>query len=338
MKINIMVNCVLATIIFLVLVACGGSSSIDAPAIDDNSTIDDGGETVSAGIVCTSGNDLSQIPAAYFSAMETYTQTNTEYLVYVCTEDTNGDGSADFMVVESTNMPEHESVYHHEDTGHHEAYDYDTNLHKFADVHTDQVAHSAGTNMIDEQNIVMRIPINPQEAVTKTETPYATIGLAVNGVSFFNENAAPGDEINDELFTFDQCSGHPQQAGVYHYHVDPVCLIRDLGGSVLSKNISDNGTTYEWIEDSGNNAGLLLGFLTDGFPVYGPIGNDERDCNANATLAIDEYNGHSHCTSEFSDPIYHYHVKTANIGGTHATVFWITNQYYFGEPGSVTIN
>jgi len=336
MKSNLFSISFLAVLISL-LSACGGSSTIDDAVIVDDSADDNGGSTA-GGTVCTGGNDLSQVPEAYLSALETYTQTNTEYLVYVCTEDTNGDGSADFMVVESTNMPEHESVYHHEDSGHHEAYDYETNVHKFADVHTDQAAHSAGNNMIDEQSIVMRMPIAPVSATNKTETPYATIGLAVNGVSFFNENAAPGDEITEELFTFDQCSGHPQQQGIYHYHVDPVCLVRDLGGNVLSKDITDNGTTYQWIEDAGTNAGLLVGFLTDGFPVYGPIGTDERDCNADTTPAIDEYNGHSHCTAEFGEPMYHYHVKTANMGGTHTAVFWITNKYFYGEPGTMTIN
>lgn len=336
-------NVSLLAISISVLVACGGSSStqeaVNNEVVDDpDPIVDPIVDPVVGATVCTGGNDLTQIPSAYFSAMEKYTQTNNEYLVYVCSEDSNGDGTADFMVVETTNMPEHESVYHHEGTGHHEAFDYDTNKFKFADVYTNQAAHSAGNNMIDEQSIVMRIPINPVSAAVKTETEFATIGLAINGVSFFNENAAPGDQITDELFTFDQCSGHPQQQGVYHYHVDPVCLVRDLGGNVISQTITDNGQSYQWIEDAGNNAGLLLGFLLDGFPVYGPIGTDERDCDTNTTSEIDQYNGHSHCTSDFAEPIYHYHVKTANIGGTHTAVFWITNQYYYGEPGSVTIN
>ena len=66
----------------------------------------------------------------------------------------------------------------------------------------------------------------------------------MNGVAFFNENAVPGHEIVDELFNFDKCSGHPQNRGMYHYHV-----------------------------------------------------------------------------------------KTANLGGVNNPVFWITNKYYFGEPG-----
>ena len=258
--------------------------------------------------------------------------------MYVCTEDTNDDGVADYMVVESTNQPEHESYYFADDNHHHEDFDFDTNKYKFDAVHDgSQRTGPAGQNMIEEQTVVMKMPINPQEAANKTDTPYGTIGLAINGVSFFNENAAPGDEITDELFTFDQCSGHPQGSGLYHYHVDPVCLIRDLGGNVTEVSHTESGTTYNWIEDPGTNAGLLIGFLVDGFPVYGPVGSSETDCNGTAVSSdtIDAYNGHSHCTAEFDEAIYHYHVKTAEIGGTHESVFWITNTQYFGVPGVI---
>ncbi len=286
--------------------------------------------------VCTSGSDLSDIPASYLNALEKYTITNSEYTVYVCTQDTNSDGSADYMVVETTNQPEHESVYFEASNHHHEDFDFETNVHKFDGVYDgSQHAHSAGNNMIESQSIVMKMPISPSEASNKTNTPYSTIGLAMNGVSFFNENAAPGDAITDELFTLDQCSGHPQQSGIYHYHVDPVCLIRDLGGDVTSVEKNVSGTTYQWLEDSGNNAGLLVGFIVDGFPVYGPVGSSETDCNGTSVNAntIDSYNGHSHCTAEFDSPIYHYHVKTAEIGGGGNPVFWVTNAQYYGVPG-----
>jgi len=316
--------------------------STDDGSTDDGST-DDGStdgsadeEEVVDATVCTTGSDLGDIPATYVNALEKYTTTNSEYMVYVCTEDTNGDGEADYMVVESTNQPEHESYYFADDNHHHEDFDFNTNKYKYDAVHDgSQRTGPAGQNMIEEQTVVMKMPINPQEATNKTDTPYGTIGLAINGVSFFNENAAPGDDITEELFTFDQCSGHPQGSGLYHYHVDPVCLIRDLGGDVTEVSHTESGTTYNWIEDPGTNAGLLIGFLVDGFPVYGPVGFSETDCNGAAISAssIDDYNGHSHCTAEFDEAIYHYHVKTAEIGGTHESVFWITNSQYFGEPG-----
>ena len=245
------------------------------------------------------------------------------------------------MVVESSNRPNHKSYYWQATNALYEAFDFATNIYKYAATVTatgySGTPRSAGTNMIMDQCITMKMPIGPEEAITKSNTELSTIGLAINGVSFFNENAAPGDEITNELFTFDQCSGHPQRSGVYHYHVDPVCLIKDLGGSVTDNSTTDGGTTYSWIEDSGTNGGLLLGFLLDGFPVYGPVGDNHTDYSGSSTPSIDNYNGHTHSTTEFQSGIYHYHVKTANIGGTNSTVFWVTNAKYYGSPGSITV-
>jgi hypothetical protein len=282
------------------------------------------------------GGTLDASSSTVAVAFDKYTSTNELYEVTVCGDDINGDGIADEIVVTSTNLPDHESVYWEDDQDLHEDYDYDTNIYKFAEVYTDQVAHSAGPNMIKTQSIVMRMPADPTEAANKTQSTFGTIGLALNGVSFFNENAAPGGYIVDELFTFDQCSGHPQQQGVYHYHVDAVCLVRDLGGDITEQSVTDAGTTYTWIEDAGTNAGVLLGFLMDGFPVYGPIDAEELDCQGEAvTEPIDAYNGHAHCTADFDEPIFHYHVKTASDGGTGEAVFWIVNADYYGEPGTI---
>jgi len=287
--------------------------------------------------VCTTGTDLSEIPAAHLAAVTKYTTVNTTYGVVVCTEDADGDGAADFMIIESTNRPDHESYYFDGANDNFEDFDFETNIYKYAAAYVDQQPHSAGNNMIEEQLIVMKMPITPVEATTKSATTFGAIGLALNGVAFFNEAAAPGDEITDELFTFDQCSGHPQQQGMYHYHVDPVCLIRDLGGSVVTDTIAVGDNTYEWIEDDGSNGNLLLGFLMDGYPVYGPVGDQETDCDGTPVSAdtIDEYNGHVHCTDDFADPVFHYHVKTAEHGATGTHVFWITDEVYYGEPGVV---
>lgn len=291
--------------------------------------------------ICRCANDLSNIPTSYKTAITKYTTNNTTYSVNICTQDTDADGNPNYMVVESSNRPEHKSHYYETSHNLYELFDFLTNLYKYAAT-KNSAGYSgtpgpAGNNKIEEQFIVMKMPISPDNASTKTNTTYSTIGLALNGVSFFNENAAPGGQITDELFTFDQCSGHPQRSGVYHYHVDPVCLIRDLGGNVTDNSTTINGSTYQWIEDAGTNGNLLLGFLLDGHPVYAPIGNNHVDLNGIATPNIDEYNGHSHSTTDFPNGSYHYHVKTGNLGGTNSNVFWITNEKYFGTPGSVNI-
>jgi len=313
--------------ISLFLISCS-SDSTDSTA-----------STVST--TCGGVNDLTNIPTAYVTALTKYTTVNTTYLVYVCTEDSDGDGDADYMVVESTNRPEHKSYYWQATNALYEAYTFATNLYKYAATKTAAgytgTPASAGPNMILEQSITLKMPISPAVASTKTATTFSTMGLALNGVSFFDENASPPDLITDELFTFDQCTGHPQNSGLYHYHADPICLIRDLGGSVTDNSSIVSGTTYSWIEDNKTNGGLLLGFVMDGFPVYGPVGDNHTDSDNASTPSIDAYNGHTHNTTEFTSGTYHYHIKTANLGGTNSTAFWITNEYYYGTPGSVTV-
>ena len=69
------------------------------------------------------------------------------------------------------------------------------------------------------------------------------IGVALNGVPFFNQYAAGGSPLTNEVNGFDQWWGHPQMSGMYHYHVEPLYL-----------------TTVKATKSS------LMGFLLDGFP------------------------------------------------------------------------
>ena len=89
-----------------------------------------------------------------------------------------------------------------------------------------------------EQCIKMKMLLSPEEAITRYNTGLSIIRLAINGGSFFKESAGPGNEIIDEFSTFDQCSGHPQKLGLYHYYDYLVCLIK-----VLEDSVTDNSTT-----------------------------------------------------------------------------------------------
>ena len=109
------------------------------------------------------------------------------------------------------------------------------------------------------------IPMHPKKAARPTRTPFGPIGIAVNGIPFFNQyNAEGGDAIR--LETFDSCCGHPNPDGMYHYHKEPVCI------------------KSPFKEVAGRHS-PLLGYAFDGFPIYGPNGDDGRpekgldDCN-----------------------------------------------------------
>jgi hypothetical protein len=155
-------------------------------------------------------------------------------------------------------------------------------------------------NDISAQNYVFTIPRFPEEANNKTSTQGDAFGVAVNGVVFFNQAAAPGDDILEELNSFDQYLGHPQNAGVYHYHIEPSWLTQEIGDDAF------------------------MGFLLDGFPVYGPEENGVRMTNAD----LDDYHGHTSVTADFPNGIYHYHITDE--------LPWINGGQFYGTAGTKT--
>lgn len=135
-------------------------------------------------------------------------------------------------------------------------------------------------NRITTQNMVLRVPLSPQ-AASASDTPMGVMGVAVNGVALFNQYAAGRAPLTGEIGTFDRFNGHPQQSGLYHYHIEPVYL-------------------------TAQGSSRLVGVLLDGFPVYGT-----RDPSGAAPADLDTCNGHVGATPEFPDEIYHYHVVAA---------------------------
>ena len=77
-------------------------------------------------------------------------------------------------------------------------------------------------NSIQTQNISFSLPLNPTMAGSPSCVPMGMIGVALNGVAIFNALDASGhDAVAHE--TQDVCDGHPQAAGIYHYH-GPSCV------------------------------------------------------------------------------------------------------------------
>jgi YHYH protein len=146
------------------------------------------------------------------------------------------------------------------------------------------------------------IPLCPKGAGRTTPTELGVIGVSVEGVPLYNQYAAGGLPIGlGELDTFDQWNGHPDPSGVYHHHKTPYFLTR-----VLHRN---------------NNR--ILGYLLDGFPVYGPIENGRYVRNDE----LDAAHGHRHRTVDFGGPegMYHYHFTD--------TFPYINGAGYRGTPG-----
>ncbi len=155
-------------------------------------------------------------------------------------------------------------------------------------------------NTITTQNITMVIPVNPVVAATHAATPGGVIGIALNGIPLFNQYAAGGSPLTNEMNSFDQWWGHPQMSGMYHYHVEPKYL-----------------TTVKATPAS------LMGFLLDGFPVYGP-----KEESGSDPTGLDVYHGHTHVTVDYPAGMYHYHFTTAAP--------YLNGNGFYGTAGTVT--
>ena len=194
----------------------------------------------------------------------------------------------EMIVIESNGVPNHNPPYFSNSSGQYAAYDGDNS------------AFQLTPNQIVTQQYTFRIPAYPGEAGNKEATPLGAIGVALNGVAIYNQYAGPNQPLTFEINSFDQYNGHPQQFGAYHYHMEPV-YITDLVG-----------------RDG------LIGYLLDGFPVYGP-----REGGKNVTNTdLDAYHGHEHATSEYPDGIYHYHVTAEDP--------YINGNGFFGQAGTVS--
>jgi len=193
-----------------------------------------------------------------------------------------------FVVIKTNSVPDHKSPYFATTDARYEAYN-GTNPN-----------FVLNPNRILDQSLTFKIPITPTESTSKSATPLGPIGVSINGVAIFNQYAGPGTPLTNEINSFDQYNGHPQQSGQYHYHVEPKYITTQKGKSAL------------------------IGVLLDGFPLYGPVENGVTLTSAN----LDAYHGHTGVTAEFPNGIYHYHI-TADAPYINGNGFW-------GTPGTVT--
>ncbi|SMF00227.1 YHYH protein [Tistlia consotensis] len=140
-------------------------------------------------------------------------------------------------------------------------------------------------NRIREQQVLLRLPAQPQLAAAPSCLPMQMIGFALTGVAIFNAldgggRDAPAHEI------LDACGGHPERDGTYHYHDLSPCM--------------GDGHDAE-------GHSLLLGYALDGFGIYGP-----KDVGGRPIADADLDACHGHVGPVLWDGrirrIYHYHM------------------------------
>ena len=74
-----------------------------------------------------------------------------------------------------------------------------------------------------------------------------------------------------EAQTFDRCLGHQPGNGQYHHHVQPICLRAQLDDNLELVGTSRIGTAYRE-KTTGWKHSPILGWMFDGYPIYGPYG------------------------------------------------------------------
>ena len=67
-------------------------------------------------------------------------------------------------------------------------------------------------NTIASHGVTLNIPLNPNK--TSQSMALGPVGLAIDGVAIYDNQAAPGNNIFDELGSFDECQGHPDNSSM----------------------------------------------------------------------------------------------------------------------------
>ncbi|MFP5041730.1 YHYH protein [Parasediminibacterium sp. JCM 36343] len=200
--------------------------------------------------------------------------------------------SGSSIIIKSDGRPNHKSPYWGASNANYEAF---------------QSGHGANPSLIGVQNYTMTIPAKPAAASTHEATSLFAIGMALNGVPIFNDQEGPSTTLDvGKISSLDKAGAHPAQSSDYHYHV------------------TDYDGTYTTNDDA-----KLVGFLRDGFPIYG-----RKDKDGTYPSNLDAYNGHTGATTEFPNGIYHYHTRNENYLNTGYYI--LKSGSYYGTKGTFT--
>jgi len=151
---------------------------------------------------------------------------------------------------------------------------------------------------------IYRFPRESNIPASKVLTGLGTIGYFVDGVAMFDirdafwwngtGESAGGtggywnrDAVVNEWVTMDPANAHQPASGIYHYHANPIAL-----RFLLGDNVHHNSATGHYSENPATpeKHSPLLGWVRDGFPVYGPYGySDPMDHSSSIRRIISGY-------------------------------------------------
>jgi hypothetical protein len=148
-------------------------------------------------------------------------------------------------------------------------------------------------NLPTDQHFIFAIPRHPTAQTGNRFNHLGEIGMFVDGVRMFDSGDAwsyasaagrdfgPGggggrgdgvwnrDAFLNESRTFDPAYAHQQQWGTYHYHAEPIALRYLLGDHV---DFDATTKTYHESASAPVKHSPILGWMQDGYPLYGPYG------------------------------------------------------------------
>jgi hypothetical protein len=193
------------------------------------------------------------------------------------------------IVIRSNGLPDHKTPYWGVGNALYEAF---------------PPGHAANVNnTMIAQNYAMTISAKPGAAASNEATSLGSIGMSLNGVPIFNDREGgniPLDAMT--VLTFDYSGAHPAPGKDYHYH-----------------------TTGRY---TSQDDAKLIGFLRDGFPIYG------RKDTTGVYPTLDAFGGHTGPTQDFTGGIYHYHASNVNYLNTGYYVLKAGS--YYGTKGAFT--
>jgi len=245
------------------------------------------------------------------------------YKNYFNCVDVSGSGGA--VSLSTKGLPPYESMYYSEGS----------------ENHIDFVSQGDGyylnPNTIAEQSYSMSIPEAPVSrgltinsslvdgviGTSNNEYDMNAQGIAINGVIIFNPLAGPGDDIEDEKYSFDPYNGHPEMTGAYHYHTTSKGPLESLEFDGFIETVVVGSAEIE-----------LYGMMCDGTLI---LGCTELDGSEPSNSDFDAQNGHVHDitdgTNVFFSNRYHTHICTDTYT---AHKFTPEIQYYDGCNQPVT--
>jgi hypothetical protein len=147
-------------------------------------------------------------------------------------------------------------------------------------------------NLPTDQHFIFAIPRHPKIQIGNNFNHLGEIGMFVDGVRMFDSGDAwsysseagrdfgPGgggsgdriwnrDAFLNESRTFDAAYAHQQQWGTYHYHAQPIALRYLLGDHV---DFDAATKTYHESRSAPVKHSPIIGWMQDGYPLYGPYG------------------------------------------------------------------